>query len=400
MVGTLTAVAAYSQTPAPAPATPPPAYGKLVVTGLFDGYYQYTFSKGNSTYSTAALAPGNTNLLATGAGAAYTTNQTSPTLSLAEANLTILPAPGGFGGKATLGAGPTAEANGGGPYGAGYDTRYQSIMQLYGTYAFAGGGTIDFGKFYTPFGYEVTESNANFNYTRSTVYNLAPFYETGFRLTSPTFAKGFTVAAQVVQALFDDAYEGVSDKSGTPAVIGQVTYADPAGKFTIVETYGGGKNKPADTDITSTESDTDFTLNLGANDVIGAEYLYLSMKESGVPSTSANGWAGYYRHQLNAKDAVALRYSGYEAKAGGTAAGPVLATGIAADVAPGAPAIPSTDFKPYDITATFEVKASPQWLTRLEYRYDGANTAIYADSSGNVNKKDQSSVIASEVFTF
>ncbi|MDR3707126.1 MAG: outer membrane beta-barrel protein [Capsulimonadaceae bacterium] len=396
--------------PAAAPATPPPAYGKLTVTGLFDGYYQVAFSKQKSAAAGADAASlasspsassfGNVPLAYAyvksggvfgggyGAGALYTVNQATPTLSLAEANLTVLAAPGGFGWKATLGAGDTADF--GNVVPGGSEQRYKNFLQLYGTYAFAGtaGGALDFGKFYTPFGYEVTESNANFNYTRSTTYQLLPAYHTGFRLTLPS-EKGFTVAGYLVNALYNSAYEGVSSENSSPAVIGQIAYADPANKYNLVETIGGGTDRPYGYDVKSTLSDTDLTFNLSTADTLGLNYTYLNQKPSlpgaaGLASekTVTSGYGIYFKKQLNPINAIALRYDGYQAK---TDAGNGLS---------------SAQYKPYDITATYEIKSSTQWLTRLEYRYDGANVAVYTDSDGNVTKKNQSELIASEVFTF
>lgn len=389
--------------PAPAPAAPPPAYGKLVVTGLFDGYYAYTFdhnTHGIGSYSNGGYAgsgpSGVGNLTQFGAGAPYTYRQSAFTLSLAELNLTDLAAPGGFGFKATLGAGDTATVNGA-PAGT-EESRYNNILQLYGQYAFPGanGGELDFGKFYTPFGYEVTESNANWNYTRSTTYNLLPFYHFGFRLESPSY-HGIGINLFLTEALYNDTSEGVDNKGGTPGYIGQLNYTDPNGKFTFVETIGGGTDKDeaiSDTNDKSVLSDTDFTWNLDANDGVGLNYTYLNQKVTSYPSTTANGFGVYYRHQLNPKDAIALRYDGYEAKAG--AGGPGAA--------------PSADFKPYDITGTFEIKSSAQWLTRFEYRFDGANTDTFLGSGNyfegdgvvpaDVTAKDQSTILASEVFTF
>ncbi len=46
---------------------------------------------------------------------------------------------------------------------------------------------IDAGKFVTPIGAEVIESQDNWNYTRSTLFGYAiPFYHTGLRATVPS----------------------------------------------------------------------------------------------------------------------------------------------------------------------------------------------------------------------
>ena len=181
----------------PAPATPPPANApapaapaaapaapakpKLVVTGLVDGYYGYFGSNPKSAKDTPISTP-----------TAYVLRNATPTLSLAELNVSMAPpSNGGFGFKGTFQTGDTADANvGGGFTGSTWESRYKNIGQLYGQWGFSKGGELDFGKFYTPFGYEVVESNANYNYTRSIPYTLLlPIYHTGFRIISPVIGK-------------------------------------------------------------------------------------------------------------------------------------------------------------------------------------------------------------------
>jgi hypothetical protein len=60
------------------------------------------------------------------------------------------------------------------------------------------GFQIDFGKFYTAAGAEVTETHLNWNYSRAYLYNNGPFYHVGVRATTP-IGKHLNVGAQLVQ---------------------------------------------------------------------------------------------------------------------------------------------------------------------------------------------------------
>ncbi len=369
LVGALATTTAYAD-PAPAAPAAAPAAPKMVISGLIDGYYAF-----NTT----------ANKLSTTSGGAYVVKNATPTIALAELNISQAPPTvGGFGYKATLTVGDTADIN-----HASYlspvttrEGRYKNIQQLYGTYLSASGYGVDFGKFYTPFGYEVTESNANFNYSRSTVYNILPFYHTGARFYTPSM-KGFVLTGYIVNAFYNSANEGVSANEKTPKFIGQVLFTDPNGKYTFIENIGGGTDNPSGAlKVKSFLSDTDFTYTISPSDTVGLNYDYLKTEPAGSAKTTTNGWAVYYKKQLNPKDAVALRYSGVQAKT--DAFGQT----------------PGFTVKPFDVTATYEMKTASNFLSRLEYRSDGSNVAAFADNSGNFTKKSQSTLIASEVFTF
>jgi hypothetical protein len=354
-------------TPAPAAPAAAPATPSITTSGLIDIYEQYQFNN-----------PKNTDTLA--GGGLYNVRQTTPTLSLAELNVTTAAAPGKISGKATLISGDTAAQN---TYSLGTsnrESRFESVQQLYATYTPETSNllaSVDFGKFYTPFGYEVTESNGNYNYSRSTVYGVLPSYHTGFRLATPT-KSNLTTTVYLVDTLVNSATEGVSSNNKTVKGIVSFNYTTP--KYSVIESIGAGTDDPfiGATPVSTKDvvNDTDFTYNLDAAHLVGLEYAYISSKPDGSDTTTTNGYAVYYRAQLNTKDAFALRYSGLDTK------------------------VASTSTKPSDITATYEIKTCASWLTRFEYRYDKSNVATYLDSSGNVTKDSQSTVIASEVFSF
>ena len=396
--------------PAPAPAAAPVNYN-IQYNGLVDGYYLFNFR--------------NPKNVSAGAGEPYyDIRHNSPSLSLAELNVFKTARPSSFGFKATLMTGDTADINHydfeGASRGLG-EARFKNVQQLYGTYALGGDGAgIDFGKFYTPFGYEVTESNGNYNYSRSTAFNLVPFYNAGARIYTPIpHLAALTATFYLVNGVYNTPTMGVQNDSKRPGYIGQLNYTDPKGKFTLISELGLDKQKFGGTidqtgpDTKIVVNDNNFTYNFNANQLFGLDYVYLKTTPNGGPKTTSNGYAVYYRQALTPKTAFALRFSGYQAKTDGyTTYTPIvempdtlkksLAGFTSNDV-------PSATARPYDITATYELKAAANFLTRLEYRHDhinydgGNNPAVPSGFYGGNSlptKSDQDTLSISGVFTF
>ncbi|HEY3269108.1 MAG TPA: outer membrane beta-barrel protein [Armatimonadota bacterium] len=349
---------------------------KPVITGLFDFYFLYQFS--NPPQHTL-LGPGRLY---------YDAHAKTPTLALAELNVTKAPTPGGFGYKATFMAGDDADLNhGGGPVSAtaigGTDTRegaYKNIQQLFASYQTTSGYTVDLGKFYTPLGYEVTEATGNFNYSHSEVFNIEPIYHAGIRVTTPSY-NGVTLAGYVVNSLFNTSRAGLYDDNGAKAYIGQATYAK--GPLTLIEGFGTSKDKLNLTngqktflnDFTAVYAvdpkttlafNTDYRKDKKTDTVDGAKYF---------------AWAAYAKRAFTPKTAGALRYSRLETKS---------------DPVDGA----SAKVKPWEATATYEYKVTPAFTTRLEYRHDAANVALYVDGDGAVSKKKDDTVLVAGLYTF
>ena len=401
--GTTTAPGA----PAAAPAAAPINYN-IQYNGLVDGYYLFNFR--------------NPKNVSAGAGPTYYDfRHNSPSLSLAELNVFKTARPSGFGFKATLATGDTAEINAFAAPGQSVTTgegRYKNVAQLYGTYALGGDGAgIDFGKFYTPFGYEVTESNGNYNYSRSTAYNYVPFYHAGARIYTPLPGlAALTATFYLVNAVYNSATAGVGDDNKKPGYIGQLNYTDPKGKFTLISELGLSKDKyystyasPGGPDTKVVINDNNFTYNLNANQLFGIDYVYRKLTPDGGPKDTVNAYAFYYRQALTSKNAFALRFSGAQEKIDGyTVFTPIP---IAVDTLRKSLAgfdstdVPSVTARPYDITATYEIKAAANFLTRVEYRHDHSNIpSFYGASYDGVNntdlKKDQDTLSLSGVFTF
>ena len=348
--------------------------------GLIDGYYLFNFH--------------NPKTVSAGAGELYDIRHNSPALSLAEINVFANAAPGKFGYKATLITGDTADLNHGGLGLTTGEARFKNVQQLYGTYAFgADGSGVDFGKFYTPFGYEVTESNANYNYSRSTAFNYVPFYNAGARIYTPVPGlAALTATLYVVNGVFNTTTMGVQNDSKRLGYMGQLNYTDPKGKFTLISELGLDKQKfygEGGPDTKVVVNDNNFTYNFNANTLFGLDYVYRQTKPDGGGKETVNAYAIYFRQQLTPKNALALRFSGAQDKYSGNADGIIGSTS-------------DTSFKPYDITATYEIKTTPNFLTRIEYRHDHNNVATFFGGSADVTalKKDQDTLSLSGVFTF
>ncbi len=403
--GTATAPGA----PAPAPVAAPVNYN-LQYNGLIDAYYLFNFRNPK-------------NVSAGGGHPFYDIRHNSPALSLAELNVFKTARPSGFGFKATLMTGDTADINHGDFQNASRglgEARFKNVQQLYGTYALGGDGAgIDFGKFYTPFGYEVTESNGNYNYSRSTAFNLVPFYNAGARIYTPVPGlAALTATFYLVNGVYNTPTMGVQNDSKRPGYIGQLSYTDPKGKFTLISELGLGKQKfGGSIDQTGPNTkiivnDTNFTYNINANQIFGLDYVYLKTTPDGSPKTVSNGYAVYYRQALTPKTAFALRFSGYNAKTDGFTTFTPIVVGI--DLRKSLAGFTQTDTppstaRPYDITATYEIKTTPSFLTRFEYRHDhtnyngGTNPSVplgFLGGNSIPDKSDQDTASISGVFTF
>ena len=116
-------------------------------------------------------------------------------------------------------------------------------------------------------------------------------------------------------------------------------------------------------------NDNNFTYNINANQLFGIDYVYRKITPDGGPKETTNAYAFYYRQALTAKTAFALRFSGAQDKTDGyTVFTPVVVTddtlkkslaGFTSND------ISSVTARPYDITATYEIKAAANFLTRL-----------------------------------
>ena len=305
------------------------------ISGFVDGYYSYNFN----TPITRKAGPERT----------FDVQHNSFSLNLAELSFTKVPTADSRGGfRLDLDYGPTQDiVNATEPGGVGV---WRNIGQAYLSYqADVGKGLqIDFGKFVTPFGYEVIKTKDNFNYSRSLLFTLAiPFYHMGVRASYNVNDK-IGLAAFVVNG-FNNAQATLDKKT----IMGQVT-VKPTAAFSVIETWAGGPQEPNHNKWRNL-ADTVATYNIGSKLSLAGNYDYGTDKESGA-RVWWQGVAAYGRYQPNSWFAVTPRWEFYNDAQGFT-------SGVAQ--------------KMKEFTITSEFKHKDGVIARLEYRHDYSDTPFY-----------------------
>jgi hypothetical protein len=344
------------------------------VNGLVDSYYSYNFNSPANRTSGLRLFDNATNQFA---------------LNLIEVGLDKTPdASSRLGYDFTLGFGNAMNVvNSTDPGGLGFA---QYLKQAYASYlAPVGKGlTLTFGKFVTPVGAEVIESNKNWNYSRSLLFNYAiPFYHFGLS-AAYTFNDKYTLTGYVVNG-----WNNLVDTYSSGKTGGLSFAWNPNKKVSITEGWlggpgatqldGGNWRNLSDTVITYTPNSK---LSLMANADYGR-----SQKPVGFRGpVDWSGVAGYVKYQLDPRWAVAGRYEYYNDHDGFTTGG-FQTIGVLSLFVP-------TPQHINEITATVERKFAQHLITRAEYRFDDSNNPHAFNKDAAKFANTQSTVSAGLIF--
>jgi hypothetical protein len=336
---------------APAPAPNPMAgitsvLGGVTLTGLADVYYGYN---ANHPAGGTATEP-------------FQSTNSQFSLNLIELQLDKVPdktAPLGF--RVALGFGQAMNAvNGTDPGGLGFA---QYLKEGYLSYlAPVGKGLqIDVGKFVTPAGAEVIETNQNWNYSRSLLFSYAiPYYHFGAR-AKYTFNDKWSVTGFAVNG-WNNIIDNNSGKTGGLSIGWNATK-----KLTFTETYLAGPeglsnqiSVPGNSNNSSWRhlSDTVIAFNPTTKLSLQANVDYGRQEKQLATGTPADwsGIAAYAKYAFNPKVAVVGRYEYYNDHDGFT-------TGKAQHL--------------NEFTGTIERKIAGHLLSRLEYRHDDSNQNFF-----------------------
>jgi hypothetical protein len=246
---------------------------------------------------------------------------------------------------------------------------------------------IDFGKFVTPAGNEVIESNQNWNYTRGLLfYDAIPYYHFGARVKY-TFNDKFSITGLATNG-WNNVLSTNTGKTGGFSASWNATK-----KITLTETYLTG---PRDAFATGNNSswnnlaDTVVAYNPTSKLSVAGEFDYdhqgLSAAENytGTGGADYTGVAGYVRYAVSSKTAVAGRYEYLNDHDG-------LALGINGGLAVAGYPFPSGNSlpvgvgghdHPQEFTGTLERTFANHFITRLEYRHDFSNHDIFEVGGG------------------
>lgn len=330
--------------------------GGATVTGLVDTYYTFNANQPSSRTSAFRSFDNATNqfslnLIELGLV------KTSDTSSRLGYNVTF-----GFGNAINI-------VNSGEPGFAQYlKEGYLSYLAPVGK-----GLQIDAGKFVTPNGAEVIESNANWNYSRGLLFNYAvPFYHFGMR-AKYAFNDKYAVTGYVVNG-----WNNIVDNYSSGKTGGLSFAWTPNKKFSLIENWMGGPGAlPTDGDHWRNLSDTVITYTPTSKLSLMANGDYGRVEGLSGPSKSVvwYGVAGYAKYQLSPLYSVATRYEYYGDPDGFT-------TGAAQHL--------------HEVTGTVERRFAQHLIGRLEFRHDLSNQPTFAKGSNSV--LGQSTVAAGLVF--
>ncbi len=328
------------------------------VSGVVDTYYSFNANQPQTRTSQFRAFDGPTNQFA---------------LNLVELMLDKSPDPNNsrLGYRLALGFGQAMDViSNSDPSGPGFD---QYLKEAYFSYlAPVGKGLqVDVGKFVTPHGAEVIESNANWNYSRGLLFTYAiPYYHFGVR-AKYIFTDKYSLTGYVVNG-----WNNVADNN-TGKTFGFSFGWNPAKQLAITQNYMAGPESTASNAHRRQLSDTVITYSPTARLTLMANVDYGRGDRIAGLSRPVfwTGGAGYIRYQLNPKVAFSTRYEYYNDHDGFT-------TGTPQHIS--------------EVTGTVERRVAQHLITRLEYRHDASNRQTFLRGSTPVTQ--QSTVAAGLVF--
>lgn len=385
--------------------------GPVTISGFGDAYYSYNYNHPPDNFSGFRFFEGPTN--------GFSFNMAELILDKAPDATT---SEGRLGYHVSAGYGNAARIVNGSDIGGDYSQFY--VKEAYFDYLapIGKGLTITVGKFVTPAGAEVIESNANWNYTRSLLFYYAiPFFHFGasakYAFNSKWALTGYLVNGWNNSDIFHD--YGTGQSSGL--TYGASLAWTPTAKWTVTENYLAG---PV-TDAYPTEN-AGYTLNdwkqledatiaytpntkwafqvngdygfgpksysdCGGDDdaiVKGAAASVtpeVAITCKAGPTDTWWGAAGYAKYTLSPKTNFAARYEYYEDPNGYTCLLFDCDNGHAQEV-----------------TGTYSYNLTSALLIRGEYRYDFASVPSFEKGTpiGSKFVKEQNTAYISFVYSF
>lgn len=337
---------AGAQTPEPDP-TPAPEPPGVEVSGFVDVYYGYNFN---------GLDPG---------ARSFDIQHNAFSLSLAEVAFSKGVTPESrvgfrvdldFGKTADIVASFEPEPNG--------QEIYTHVQQAYVS-LLTGRVAWDAGKFVTPIGAEVIESQDNWNYTRSVLFGYAiPFYHVGVR-ANVAASDRLTLSGYLLNGWNNGSEVNESKTVALGATL------KPTGNVTWIANFMTGKES-ADSDDNLDLFDTTLTLSGEKLSLMG-NFDYGSWGDA-----SWWGIAGYLRYQARESWALVGRYEYVDDSDGG-----FMTFGT----------------KLQTITVTSDHTIAGGLKARLEYRSDFAADAIFGTDDGSF-KDSQTTLAVGVVYSF
>ena len=320
--------------------------GPLQIGGLFDSYYSYD---ANHPYT----ARNNLRNFDIGAD--------SFDVNMAKFSVEMAPGPVGF--RLDAGSGRAFDAIH--VWSNTEPSFFRHIWQSYVSFKprQLKGFEADFGKFFTSVGAEVTDTNLNWNYSRSWLFTNGPYFHFGLRTSMP-IGKYFTGGVQVLQG-----WNNISDNNGgkTWGFTANVT----GSKVSWANTYLVGPEKNGTTEGNRHFFDTVLKFTPAGKFAYYLNFDYGLERNPNARSQKFLGIAAAGHYQATKRIAFAPRLEWYNDVDG-------FVTGRAQQLK--------------EITLTGEYAWFQGVLTRLEYRHDWSNQPFFDRGAQLGSAKHQDTV--------
>jgi hypothetical protein len=330
-----------------------PSLNGFQVSGLIDGYYSYGFNHARSGINTWRN---------------FDTRSNYPAINMGIIGAEYAPAPIGF--KLQFGFGHAFDIFNGAEPGSSdfYDYLYQGYVSL--KPAALKGFQVDFGKFVTSAGAEVTETHLNWNYSRSLLYANGPYYHTGFRTTMP-ITPNFTAGFQLVQG-----WNSIEDNNSGKTM--GFTGAFTSSKVNWYNTYYVGPEKRDTTEGYRHFYDTVVAINPSGKVSGLFNFDYGQESIPGADSYQFYGFSTAVRFLTSGKTAISPRYDWYRDRDG-------FITGVNQTM--------------QEFTVSFDYKIQDNLLSRFEYRRDWSDQPFFDRGYQTGNSKSMNTLLVGLVFS-
>jgi hypothetical protein len=344
-----------SPAPSPEPAASPAAAAApgIDVTGFVDTYYGYNFNGVDPLLRTYDVQHNTLSLNL--AEVAFAKGVTTDSRVGFRVDLD-------FGKAADLTAAYEPEENG--------QEIYKHIQQAYLSVLAGDKVTFDVGKFVTPHGAEVIESQDNWNYTRSILFGFAiPFYHCGVRATAPVSDK-VTLTGYLVNG-WNNCSEVNDGKT-----LGFGATLKPGSKVTWVGTFMFGPELP---DVPGEDEDSRLLFDTTLTLALTPKFSLMVNGDYGKEGdTTWWGLAGYAKLQARDNWALVGRVEYLDDTDGG---------------------FMTIGQKAQSFTLTSDHTIAGGLRARLEYRLDKTDEGFFLDDEGDL-VDDQSTLTVGLVYVF
>jgi Putative beta-barrel porin-2, OmpL-like. bbp2 len=333
----------------------PFSLGKVDVHGVVDGYYSYN----NNRPASAFQAIRN-----------FDTQADRFALNMARLAVESTSGPVGF--RFDLGGGRAFNTLHATELGLG-NSVMRHIPQAYVSFKPASwkGVQVDFGKFYTSAGAELTENNLAWNYSRSLLYALGPYYHFGARVAAPV-NKTWTTGFQLING-----WNNVDDLNGGKTL--GFTNSFALGKVTIANNYYVGPEKIGTTQGWRNFIDTVVSVKANDKTQFVVNYDYGTEKLLTGQRGAFQGISMAGRFQATDKLAFSPRFDWYNDRNG-------ITSGTAQRLTAW--------------TGTAEYKLNNWAVTRFEARRDASNVPFFDRRDGLANARQQTTVLVGLIISF